>query len=84
MRFGPYIFEVVYRAGKDNCLADCLSRILVENDEPIQPLNSVPLFFTSKIELTNLQKEDPFAGPILKILRAPDHPSLEHDLCFIS
>lgn len=54
MRLNAYVFEVVYCPGMKNCLNGGPSRFSVAGANPIQPLNLVPLFFTSKIDFAKL------------------------------
>lgn len=70
LRLSPYNSEVIYRPGKLSILADAVSRYPVENtQEPVQNLNVMPLFFTSFLSTTEIQKADSFCGPIIEILK---------------
>lgn len=50
MRSAPYNFEVMFDPGKQNCLADALSRFITNSREPVSYLSSAPLFFTPVLE----------------------------------
>lgn len=75
MQLAPYQFEVIYRSGKLNTLADGLSRFLIfKTEEPVPNINGVPLFFLPKIDIQQLQEVDGFCGPVIRILRDPTIP----------
>lgn len=54
MRLSPFTFEVVYRKGCENVVADYLSRYLLEHCEEPTGLSSAPLFFVPKVDICAL------------------------------
>lgn len=71
MRLTPYTFEVIYRRGRDNVVADYLSRYPVEECEQPTTIPSAPLFFLPKVDICALQRGDGFCGPIIRVLEGP-------------
>ena len=74
---------MVYRPGKQNALADSLSRFpLEETEEPVLNIHSAPLFFTPKLDLVQMQADDKFCSNILSVLKDPTNSSYRNRMLF--
>lgn len=86
LRLSPFVFQVVYRPGKENVLADALSRYPVsDTEEPIKKIFIAPLLFISKIDIRELQSKDAFCNSILEALHktSPDQAKFDKSVYYI-
>lgn len=69
LRLSPFVFQIVYRPGKENVRTDALSHYPVpDTEEPMKNFFNVPLFFISKVNDSELQKKDAFRKTIFDTL----------------
>lgn len=71
LRLIPYQFEAMYRAGKQNIMADWLSRFPLDMSEDLPAFSSIPLLFLPRLDVSMLQRTDAFCRPLIKVLKCP-------------
>ena len=61
IRISPFSFTVLYKPGKENTVADCLSRYPLENSkEPVQLPEATTVFFLPNFDIHQFQLDDNF------------------------
>lgn len=71
MRLTSFTFEVVYRKGRNNVVEDHLSHYPIEYCEEPTTVPTAQLFFLPKVDISNVQRQDGFCEPIIRILEGP-------------